>query len=127
MKKKTAARSIERPGQPKDNQSGMPYGTGSLQKRGRTYWIMYRDPEGRQIQENSRLEDYAPALRMLAERALVTVQAKVAVLEAIINETEEQEAGSQDPVGPRKKHAGSGGTVRRDAAVRRTGKHGGKA
>jgi hypothetical protein len=86
MKKKQVQRSIEQPGQPRSNQSGFPYGTGSLQMRGRTWWIMYRDGEGRSIQENSRTEDYAAARHMLASRAIATLRARLAVLEGIASE-----------------------------------------
>jgi hypothetical protein len=87
-KTKQAVRSIERPGQPRANQSGMPYGTGSLQMRGTKWWIVFRDAEGRGIQENTRTEDFNAALRMLAERALETARARVAALEKIVDETE---------------------------------------
>jgi hypothetical protein len=83
---KQAARSQERPGLPKHNPSGLPYGTGSFQLRGRSYWIMYRDAEGRTVQENAKTGDAGIARLMVAERALVTARAKVAALEAIFNE-----------------------------------------
>lgn len=105
----------------------MPYGTGSLQRRGRTFWIMYRDEEGRTIQENSRLEDYGPARRLLAERALVTAKAKVAVLEQIIHEEEAAaDAARPQPDGDGAKRRSSRRSVPADSKVRekRTGTKG---
>ncbi len=121
---------MERPGQPKENQSGMPYGTGSLQQRGRTWWIMFRDPEGRTIQENSRLEDYAAARRMLAERAIATLEARLAVLRAVLDEAEEtgSPARGSQPDGDGAERGSSRGTVSKDSKVRqkRTGAKGGR-
>jgi hypothetical protein len=126
-KKKTAGRSTERPGLPKENQSGFPYGTGSLQRRGRTFWIMYRDPEGRSIQENSRLEDFGAARRMLAERAIVTLEARLAVLKGMLDETEDAAPGhGTQPDGDGAKRGSSRGTLPKDSAIRqkRTGAKG---
>jgi hypothetical protein len=124
-KTKQAVRSIERPGQPKANMSGMPYGTGSIQMRGRVWWIVYRDPQGRGIQENTRTEDFNAALRMLAERALETARARVTALERIIHETAQKE-GAAHPRSDEARHGEERATRRRpvrdDAAVRGTGK-----
>src|SRR5882672_9359743 len=85
-KTKQAGRSTERPGQPKENPSGMPYGTGSIQMRGRSWWMIYRDVEGRTIQENTRTEDQDAARRMLAERAIITLEAQIAALREVLHE-----------------------------------------
>ena len=73
-------------GRPRVNLSGLQYGTGSLQQRGRVWWLIYKDPEGKVIQENSHLEDEPKARRLLAERALVTARARVEALREIIHE-----------------------------------------
>ena len=39
------------------NPSGVPSGAGALSKRGRVYWILYRDTEDKIIQENSHTAD----------------------------------------------------------------------
>ena len=121
---------MERPGQPKGNQSGLPYGCGSLQQRGLTWWIMFRDPLGRNIQENSRLTDYNAARRLLAERALETAKAKVAALEQIIHEAEEtgSPAHRSQPDGDGAERGPGRGTVSKDSKVRqkRTGAKGGR-
>jgi len=84
----------------------MPYGTGSIQMRGNCWWLMYRDTEGRTIQENSRTADQNAARRMLAERAIVTLEARLAVLRAVLHETREA------------KIQGDGGARRGDARKR---------
>src|SRR5215471_8515048 len=94
-----AARSIERPGQPRANPSGLPYGTGSLQMRGRTWWMIYRDTQGRTIQENTRTDNPDAARRMLVERALETARAKVLALEGMLNEAAQAETGASHPGG----------------------------
>lgn len=53
--------------------------------------MIYRDQEGRTIQENTKTVDQTAARRMVAERALETARAKVAALEQIIYEAEEAE------------------------------------
>ena len=96
---------------------------------------MYRDPEGRSIQENSRLEDYDAARRMLAEKAIITLEARLAVLKEIARETPTQGEGAASPRGDQaghgKQHSIGGGPVRNDAAKRGDGKSktrkGGKA
>src|SRR5881394_1046374 len=93
---KKAVRSIDTPGAPKSNPSGMPYGTGSIQIRGNAWWMIYRDTEGRTIQENTRTEDIDVARKMLAARALETARAKVAALEAILNEAPGAKARRQN-------------------------------
>jgi hypothetical protein len=112
QKKRTqAGRSVENPGQPKSNPSGLPYGTGSIQIRGRVWWMIYRDTEGRTIQENTRTENQNEARRMLAVRALETTRAKVAALEQIVNEGQNQaEAGdiTQRPKAHRRIKAAGG-------------------
>lgn len=83
---KRASRSIEQPGQPKSNPSGMPYGTGSIQLRRRMWWAVYRDPEGRIIQENTGTEDVHEARRFLAAKAIITLEARLAVLREVAGE-----------------------------------------
>src|SRR5262245_45155095 len=94
-KAKQVGKSVERPGQPKVNPSGLPYGSGSVQKRGRMFWAIWRDPEGRILQENTNTEDPDLARLFVAERALSTAQARVAALEAIVNEAQKTTAGKR--------------------------------
>ena len=122
-----AARSTERPGQPRANPAGLPYGTGSLQMRGRTWWMIYRDTQGRTIQENARTDNPDAARRMLVERALETARAKVLALEGILNEAAQSEAGASHPAsseaGHREQHGTRNRSVRHHAQV---GGNGGK-
>jgi hypothetical protein len=67
----------------------LPYGFGSIQKRRRTYWMIFTNADGNKVQENSHSEEPEIARLMLAERALKTAKAKVAALKAIINEATE--------------------------------------
>lgn len=121
-----AARSTQTPGAPNKNPSGLPYGAGSIQVRGNVWWMIYRDTEGRVIQENTRTEDQDVARRMLAARALETLRAKIAVLEAILNEDPAQKKGRAaargGKAGADTGHAGSRKAVRGDAARRGDGK-----
>jgi hypothetical protein len=92
----TAARSVKRTGSPTKNMSGLPYGTGSIQKRGRVYWMVYRDAKGKVRQENTGTGDRAEAQGILAQHALATLRARMEMLAAIIeagNEAAAQAGG----------------------------------
>ena len=65
----------------------LPRGVGSIQKRRRAWWMIYRDVEGKTIVESSHTGDAAAATRMLAQRALVALRARVALLEGLADET----------------------------------------
>ena len=56
------------------------HGCGSIQRRGRMWYLIYRDPAGALVQESSHTEDQAAALRLLAQRALPTHDARRAML-----------------------------------------------
>jgi hypothetical protein len=119
MKTKKAARSVETPGSPKSNPSGLPYGAGSMQIRGRMWWIIYRDTEGRVIQENSKTEDADVARRLLIGRALDTARAKVVALEGLLDETpkEKRDAVTRRlQAGKRAKHERGVEALRGDVA-----------
>ena len=77
------------------NPGGLPYGMGSIQQRGRAWWMIYRDIQGRTIQENAQTEDQATARRRLAARALERVQAQAALLREVLRETPAKAAGSR--------------------------------
>lgn len=79
------------------------FGSGSIQRRGRFWYLIYRDPAGALVQESSHTEDQAAALRLLAQRALPTHDARRAMLYQV--------AYGEDP-------AGSGSKVRRVRAAR---------
>jgi hypothetical protein len=67
---------------------------GSLHTRGRVWWMVYRDVDGRRVQENSYTSNRDLALRRLAAAALVEAQAETAALERIACET--QSAGARE-------------------------------
>lgn len=58
----------------------LPHGNGSIQRRRRFWYLIYRDPSGAIVQESSRTEDQAEAFRLLAQRALPTHDARRALL-----------------------------------------------
>ena len=76
------------PGQPNENQLGLPWGSGSMLKRRRNQWISYRDAQGRAVKENSGTDDVATARALLIERALEVAKARVAVLEQLRDEAQ---------------------------------------
>src|SRR5262252_9473685 len=95
----------------------LPYGCGSVQKRGRVYWMIYPGEGGQILQENTRTEDGRAALRILALRTLpqlrakvAALQAKLATVEAVANESESQgRVHNRQPVdGGGGRRAGSG-------------------
>lgn len=104
---KKEVKSIAVPGGPRENFSGIPYGSGSVQMRGSKYWLIYRDVEGRCIQENSYTDDVAIARRMLADRALIAARAKVEALEAIVNEGQDSRSRAGAGNGTRGTRSGS--------------------
>jgi hypothetical protein len=137
-KTRRAARSLERPGRPKENPSGLPYGCGSIMMRGRTWWMIYRDGEGRTIQENTWTTDKRVARYMVTYRALETARAKVAALERILNEEAPYAKAlaargtdhGYDRVRDREKYERGYRPIRNDATQRRDGRtahRGGKA
>jgi|AmaraimetP72IA01_FD_contig_31_8322941_length_3684_multi_16_in_0_out_0_2 hypothetical protein len=101
----------------------LPYGSGSVRKRKDVYWLFYRDPEGRIIQETSHTSDYASAMVMLIDRALVTAQARVAVLRAAREEAKAAAtATGRDEALNRGEQGARRGSVRADAARRGAGR-----
>ncbi len=83
------------------NESGLPYGAGSLQMRGKVYWIIYRDLQGKQIQENTQTDDRDAALMVLAKAALKMAQARVDLLKGIIREYQGHKKGRAVRAGSR--------------------------
>ena len=65
------------------NPSGVPWGVGSLQIRGRVYWMIYRDLAGRVIQENTLTANLEEARVVLAERAIEVSEARIVALKAV--------------------------------------------
>lgn len=69
----------------------MPFnGMGSIQRRGRAWWMVYIDEHNVRVQENSGTEDQRAALRLLAKRALKTLAARRAAIQRIANGKEEE-------------------------------------
>ena len=60
-----------------------------MQKRGRTWWMMYRNLAGVKVQENSGTDNPMLARAMLTERALLIAETRVAKLRAIFDEASE--------------------------------------
>jgi hypothetical protein len=136
--KKTATRSTKRTGSPTKNMSGLPYGTGSIQKRGRVYWMIYRNVNGDVVAANTGTDNRADAQRILAQQALVTLRARMHALVAIIesgNEATSQasaeaadqsghEARHGDEPGSRRRSVRDDAPERRDRAAKATAKGG---
>ena len=83
----------------------MPYGTGSVQKRASNYWMIYRDAEGHIVQENTWTMDRDEARRILAVKAIETLEARLRVLEEIVNENTDQAPAKASP---KRRRAGAG-------------------
>src|SRR5262245_2249748 len=98
----------------------MPYGTGSIQKRRRCWWMIYRNADGHTIQENTWTDDPDTARRMLAQRAIVTLRARLRLLQAVVNEkTTTPPADRREDEAPDRGAYGAGrGSIRDDAAKR---------
>jgi hypothetical protein len=80
----------------------LPHGNGSIQRRRRFWYLIYRDPEGALKQESSRTEDQAEALRLLAQRALPTHDARRALLYQVAYGEEAVDAGQAAGTGRKK-------------------------
>lgn len=106
------------------NSSGLPEGLGCLSFRGRVYWMIYRDELGRQVQTNTRTDDFRQAQRILAGEAIRVLLARLAVLEAIRHEGQEETRANsgRSQAGHGGGHAGSSRSVRKDAALVREGR-----
>src|SRR4051794_32352775 len=110
------------------NPGGLPYGCGSLQKRGLMWWAIYCYTDGQKIQESSKTTDLDEARRFLAARALVTVQARAARLREVIDGTERKTAKraqrpnrSYQTVGSAARQRARGGSVQPDSKGRAGG------
>jgi hypothetical protein len=111
----------------------LPRGFGSIQKRRRTYWMIFTNAAGKKVQENSGSARRDVAQFMLAERALETANAKVAMLQAYLDEAAEaayealqREAGTEaaSKVGIGRRSRAIGRLVRGNDSVVRTGAKG---
>lgn len=71
----------------RNNDNGLPYGAGSIQMRGRVYWLIYTDINGNKIQENTRTQDLRVARIRAAERALERTAAFMDQMECVICES----------------------------------------
>lgn len=68
----------------KKHPTGLPYGTGAVLMRGRVWWLVYKNSEGVKIQESSKTDDHAAAVRLLAEKALDVARQRVTALEELL-------------------------------------------
>src|SRR5689334_13732499 len=90
----------------------LPYGSGSIQLRGRVWWMIYRDAAEQVTQENSRTEDQADALRLLANRAIRTMRSRIAVLKAIADGRPEDQSDGRRRAGGRPEPVGRPDRIR---------------
>jgi len=97
-----------------NNPGGLPRGMGSMQVRGRVWWLIYTGIDGTRIQENSHTEDQGAARCLLTRRALATARARVTFLESL-HEDARRAAHWQDR--GRGAGAGSGSRRTRSGAV----------
>jgi hypothetical protein len=58
----------------------LPHGSGSIQRRGRFWYLIYRDPSNALKQQSSYTEDQREAFRLLAQRVLPTLDARRAIV-----------------------------------------------
>ena len=66
--------------------TGLPKGTGALQIRGKTYWMIYTDAAGRKIQANTHTADFARARRTLAKAYIGVIRVTMGALQAVAGE-----------------------------------------
>jgi hypothetical protein len=104
------------------NPSGMPKGTGSLQVRRRTWWMIFRDAQGRIIQENTNTTHKTEARRVLAKAALATLREIVAELEHIAHEGQSKSHQGEGPERSRGRAALSRGARHTDTNRTKTQK-----
>jgi|SRR5215471_5092131 len=106
----------------------LPYGSGSIQFRGAVWWLVYRDANGKVIQENSLTADADEALRMLVSRSTATLRARIDQLEAIANEPAPKatgqgqrapRGGAERPSGRKPVRRDSEGRTQRNRAEKR--------
>ena len=64
----------------------LPYGLGSISRRGNIYWLLYRDAKGERVQETSHSTDPALALYLLGVRALANLEARQIEVSKIVKE-----------------------------------------
>jgi hypothetical protein len=99
------------------NPGGMPRGLGSMMKRFSNYWLIYRDPVGTLIQENSHTADQREARRLLADRVIARLETQLATVRAV---RDEAQAPSQKPAPVRREHGEVKRAVRKAAQNRRS-------
>jgi hypothetical protein len=95
-------------------------------------WIIYRDGDGRQIQENSGTEDRDEALRILAVKAIEQLRGRIERLEAFAYEGKKAARKTDhdgQPAGRSGERGTGGGSVRAlsKGSARKTAKKGGRA
>jgi hypothetical protein len=84
------------------NSSGMPKGTGSLQMRGRVWWMIYTDAAGRKKQVNTGTSDLDDARRVLVKVAIEVLHARLDALSEALDEEAHQSHREARPRGARK-------------------------
>jgi len=102
----------------------LPHGCGSLQQHGKTFWLVYRDvATGKMMQENSGTADRDVALRVLADRAIATLQEKIRRIRAAVADDQGHvprpaaATGGRRAAGTRAQDAGRGRAARKGAAT----------
>lgn len=72
----------------------LPFGHGSMAMHGHSWWLIWRDPEGKAHYTNSRTADAAEAQKIMANLALARARAQLETLERIANGETYQHDGS---------------------------------
>jgi hypothetical protein len=88
----------------------LPHGSGSIQKRGATLWIIYPNAKRRTIQENARTLDWDEAWKLLLRRATRTLEERLAELRSIADAAQAARGGKNH--GHRAPGAGGNGERR---------------
>jgi hypothetical protein len=81
MTKRKAPARAKRP-----NRGRMPWGYGSMQMRGASWWLIYRDADGKVVQENAQTAEEWVARLKLGQRAITTAEARLDAVCAVVNE-----------------------------------------
>jgi len=91
--------------------------------RRRTYWMIYSDELGKRIQENTKQTERDAAERVLVERAIEVLEARIALLKGLQHETSKAEsARALGKAGDDTRRGGRRESVRDDAPKRRVRK-----
>jgi hypothetical protein len=102
----------------------MPRGMGSVQVRRGSYWMIYTNELGVRIQESAKTSDRAVAERLLIERAIAVLEARLVLLRSLHEATPEKTADDNSGADARRgaQLEARGESLRNDAPKRRASK-----